>query len=285
MKKPIIVAESGADIPTNLVNQYGIYIVPMHVNMGGQTYDDSLNIQATDVIQYYQTHKDLPTTSAATPLDYDNIFKNIRQSFPDQDIVVVSNSAQTTGSFNAARIASEEFDNIYLVDTENVSIGQGAIVIEAAKFIAGKDQVTGSDVVAFVEELRQRVRFSFLPTTLEFLKAGGRVSNASYLVASFLHIFPSIDLKEGLLIAGKKYRGSFQKSYRRMIDDFFIRFNLIPASIVLVETAGLSQDDKDTITEILKSKGVPEIHWHAAGAVITSHGGPGAFGIVGIESH
>lgn len=139
------------------------------------------------------------------------------------------------------------------------------------------------EIIKYVEEIRERTRFVFLPQSLLYLKAGGRISNASYLGAMLLKIFPTINLENGYLVAGKKYRGSFKSSYKKLINDFFSRFNIDKDSILLVKVHGLSEEHIKNIGEILKEHGIDRPKWFDAGAVISCHGGPGAMGIVGIE--
>ncbi|WP_211230830.1 DegV family protein, partial [Hutsoniella sourekii] len=129
----------------------------------------------------------------------------------------------------------------------------------------------------------QKTAFSFLPQTLEYLNAGGRVSNASYLGAKLLKIYPSIEIKDGLLVAGKKYRGSFKKAALHFVEDFLKQDQLDLTSLKLVETVGLDPDTKAAIENLLKEQGIQPGEWLQAGAVITCHGGPGAFGISAIK--
>lgn len=283
MTKIILVTESGSDLPQKYRDQYGIYVVPMHVIMGDKTYDDGINVEAKDVFEYYDKQKKLPSTSGSTPEDFSQVFDEIFQKHPDSEIVYIAYSSVTTVSYNSARIAAEAYSNIHLVDSKNVSSGLASIVIAAARYIEANPLAKSQEVVDFVNQLVNRTHFHFLPQTLTYLLAGGRVSNAQYLGAKLLRLFPSIKLDNGYLIAGKKYRGSFQKAYVKMIDDFFADLNPNLDSIILTEVEGLSASDKIAIENKVKEKGVEEVEWIKTGAVIACHGGPGAFGIVGVE--
>lgn len=283
MKKIVLVTESGSDLPKHYQDQYGIYVVPMHVIMGGQTYDDRIDIEAQDIFDYYTQHKELPTTAGCTPEDFSRVFQEIFSQHPEAEIVYIAYSSVTTVSYNSARIAAEDFDCIHLVDSKQVSSGLASLVIAAADFIQSHPEANGQDVVDFVSQRRDQTHFYFLPETLVYLLAGGRVSNAQYLGAKLLRIFPSIRLEDGYLVAGKKYRGSFQKAYRKMIDDFFNNLDLLPDSILLTEVKGLSQEDKAQIEGLVKDHGIHNFQWIETGAVIACHGGQGAFGIAGVS--
>lgn len=283
MSKFVLVTESGSDLPQKYIEQYDIKIVPMHVSFGQKSFKDS-ELQAKDVFNYYDENKTLPTTSGSTPSDFVEVFKEINENYPDSEIIYIAYSSVTTVSYNSARIAAEDFENVYMVDSKNCTVGLATIVIEAAKFIENNPNATAEEVISFVEEMRERTRFVFLPQSLLYLKAGGRISNASYLGAMLLKIFPTINLENGYLVAGKRYRGNFKSAYRKTIEDFFNRFDINRNNIRLVGVHGLSDEHIKKVENILKDNGVEEFEWIDAGAVISCHGGPGAVGIVGIEN-
>src|SRR5699024_5148918 len=107
MTKFIITTESGSDLPKELIERYNIYIVPMHVTMGDQTYDDgSFDVQT--VFDYYDQNEILPKTSGTTPQDNTKVFQQIFDKYPDAHIIHIAYSAVTTVSFNAANIARSE---------------------------------------------------------------------------------------------------------------------------------------------------------------------------------
>ncbi|MGO4987013.1 DegV family protein [Gallicola sp. Sow4_E12] len=283
MSQFILVTESGADLPQKYIDRFNIKIVPMYVNFGENTFKDS-DIKAEDVFDYYEKNKILPTTSGSTPNDFTEIFRNINVTYLDAEIIYIAYSSVTTVSFNSARIAAEEFSNVHMIDSKNCTVGLGTVVIAAAEYIENNPGAEAQDIIQFVEEIRERTRFVFLPYSLLYLKAGGRISNASYIGAMLLKIYPTINLENGYLVAGSKYRGSFKKAYKNMIDKFFSRFELDRETIRLVKVHGLEKKDIIEIETILKEQGVTKTEWVDAGAVISCHGGPGAVGLAGIEN-
>lgn len=203
MTKFIITTESGSDLPKELIERYNIYIVPMHGTMGDQTYDDgSFDVQT--VFDYYNQNEILPKTSGTTPQDNTKVYQQIFDKYPDAHIIHIAYSAVTTVSFNAANIAAEEFGNIHLVDAKHVSIGLTVVVKAAAEFIEDNPEITPEEVIAFVEDIRERTHMVFLPQTLLYLKAGGRVSNLAFHGANLLKLHPTIVLENGYLVSGKK---------------------------------------------------------------------------------
>ncbi|NMB44207.1 MAG: DegV family EDD domain-containing protein, partial [Clostridiales bacterium] len=191
--------------------------------------------------------------------------------------------AVTTVSFNAANIAAQDFNNVYIVDSKFVSIGAATIVKATAQFIEDNPNTNPEEIIAFVEDIRERNHMVFLPRTLLYLKAGGRVSNLAFYGANLLKIHPSIILKNGYLVSGGKYRGSFDRCLKKMINDFFGSYNIDPDTVLIVGAPDVEENQKEMIYDLLREKGVQNTMWMYAGAVISSHGGPGAIGIAGIE--
>lgn len=282
MRKFVLVTESGGDLDQKYIDKYDIKIVPMHVNFGQETYDDS-DLKAQDVFYYYDRTKELPKTSGSTPNDFTKVFEEINENYPALEIIYIAYSSVTTVSYNSAKIAAADFPNVHMVDSKNCTVGLANVVISAAEYIEENPEATAEDVIKFVEDVRERTRFVFLPQSLLYLKAGGRISNVAYLGAMLLKIYPTIDLKDGYLVAGTKYRGSFKASYKKMIEDFFTRFDVDKKMIRLVKVHGLTEEQMAEVEGYVKEHGVENVEWFEAGAVIACHGGPGAVGLVGIE--
>ena len=282
MTKYIITTESGSDLPQEIIDKYNIYVIPMHVTMGDETYPDgSFDVQK--VFDYYERTEQLPQTSGTTPQDNTVVFQEIFDKYPDAHIIHIGYSAVTTVSFNSVNIAAEDFENIHLVDAKHVSFGLIAVVKATAEYIEENLDTTPEQIIQFVEDIRERTKMVFLPETLLYLRAGGRVSNLAFHGARLLRLQPSIVLENGYLVSGKKYRGTFQRSLRKMISDFFTQNNIIPESVVVGGSYGIKQDYKNTVFELLSELKIKPPKWVTPGAVITSHGGPNAVGIAGIE--
>lgn len=281
MTQYIITTESGSDLPKEYVDRYNVQIIPMHVTMGNDTMPDG-SFEVEKAFAYYDETGTLPKTSGTTPEDNLKKFTEIREKYPDAHIIHIGYSAVTTVSFNAAHIAAEDFENIHLVDAKNVTLGLSAIVIATAQFIDENPAATPEDIIAYVEDVRDRTRLVFLPKTLLYLKAGGRVSNLAFHGANLLKLHPTIILEDGYLVSGKKYRGSFERCINKMVTDFFNDFDIDPATVLVGGAPGVTNEQKETMFKLLADNNVSTTEWHQTGAVISSHGGPGAIGITGI---
>ena len=283
MSGTIIVAESGGDIPASIETEYGINIVPMHISIEGESFDDGNNFPVQDIFDYHKRTGKLPSTSATNPEEYRTMFQGLHKKYPDKQILHLCYSAVTTATWQNAHIASEGMDYVHHLDTKNVSGGQALIVLKVAQYLKENPLASIDELVKEAEIWIKRVKFGFFSGDLNYLRVGGRVSNAAYVGATLLSIKPLIELIDGELIGTKKYRGSMKKVSKRLISDFTKLYNLDKENLVLLYTEGLPEDLKEELEDIAKELGYRDILWIKAGGVISTHGGPEAFGMVGIE--
>ena len=279
-RKLILVAETGSDLTPELAKRWGVYLVPMHVNMGDQMLDDGA-FPVEEVCAYYERTGKAPKTSASSPEDFTRIFDEIHAAYPDKHILHLAYSAVTTCSYQNALLASEDRDYVTSFDTQHVSVGQAAVVIGVAKKLQENPDMTLEEAVAAAKEISACTHMCFIPNNLDYLRAGGRVSNAVAIAGNLLQLHPCIDIIDGKLMAQKKYRGSFQRVVPKLIEDYAEKYSLNKEFIRFIDTPGLEQEIRDLAENTARSLGFKEIEWMRTGCVITCHGGPKAFGIVG----
>lgn len=281
MKKIILVAETGSDITEELAKKYGIEIVPMHVSFGDDTMDDGA-FPVEKIVDYYKTTGKLPTTSGSTPADFEAKFDEIHEKYPEAHILYLAYSAITTCSYQSAVIASEGRDYVTAIDTKMVSIGQANIVCKMAEILNENPDMEIEEAVQTVNKLIERTKMCFLPDTLEFLRAGGRVSNMAFLGASILGLHPCIELMDGKLMATKKFRGKMKKVAIELVQEYVEKYKLDRSETLwIANTVGFSEEIKEIVKEAVAKFKFKEIKWLQAHGVITTHGGPAAFGFAG----
>lgn len=283
MKKIVLVAETGSDITPELAKKYGIEVVPMHVSFDTETLDDA-TFPSQKIVEFYRETGKLPKTSGSTPEDFTIKFDEIHKKYPEAQILYLAYSAVTTCSFQSANIAAEGRDYVTAIDTKQVSVGQANIVCKMAELLAENPEMELKDAVEMANGLIARANMCFTPDNLEFLRAGGRVSNVAYLGASILGLHPCIELLEGRLMATKKYRGKMKKVAAKLIEDYAEHYKLDrKEKLWIIYTVGLSEEVKIVIKETAVTCGFEQIEWVLAAGVITTHGGPAAFGIAGFS--
>lgn len=280
MSKILLMAESGSDITPELAAQYGISIVPMHVSFGGETRDDG-TFPVTEMFDHYKKTHEPPRTSGCTPHDFEVAYEKAAQEHPGKEILYLAYSACTTCSMQSGVIAADGREDITIMDTKSVSAGQLAVVIRVAKALQQNPDATVEELTAVAQEAVQKVRMGFIPGDLDYLRAGGRVSNAAYLGAKILNLHPLIEIQDGKLLSTKKYRGSMARVITQMAREYPDANDFGKDELYLIYGEGLDEEIKRDVENIMREKGFETFSWIKTGCVIAAHSGPGAFGIVG----
>lgn len=283
MSSIILLAETGSDITPELAKDLNVRLVPMHVSLGDVTLDDG-SFPAEDVHSYYERTGKTPTTSGSTPYDFEAVLDEIFSQEANAQVLYLAYSAVTTCSYHSCELAIEEksyASKVRLVDTRHVSVGQGAVVIATAKWLRQHPETTLEEAAAKAVETGEHTKMCFIPKNLDYLRAGGRCSNAVALVGNLLNLHPCIEIIDGRLIAGKKYRGAMAKLAPVLLREFTEKHNLKKDHIYFIQTPYLEESIRTVLDAEAKALGYETVTWMKTGCVITCHGGPGAFGIVG----
>ena len=284
--KILITAETGSDITKELAAELGIILIPMHVSLGDKTLDDG-TFPPEDVCAYYDKTGKVPTTSGSTPYDFEAVYDKLFEENPDLQILHLAYSAVTTCSYHSCELAIEGKDyakNVRIVDTKHVSVGQCAVVVAVAEWLKQHSEATLDEAVAAAVRIGEGTKMCFVPDNLDYLRAGGRCSNAVALVGNLLQLHPCIEIIDGKLIAGKKYRGKLSKVASVLLSEFAAKHQLEKDHIYFINTPYMAEDVRETLNTEADKMGFQTITWVKTGCVITCHGGPGAFGIVGVAN-
>ena len=282
MRKIIILTESGSDLPLDLAKMHNIEVVPMHIMMEGKSYSDG-SLSVTDVYDYHNRTKKIPSTSATNPDEYQSFFNRITEENPGCVIIHVGYSSKPSCTYQNSIIASEGMENVFHADSLNVTGGLAAVVLKAAELIKEHPDMLPADLVKNIESIAAKVRVGFIPGDLEYLKAGGRVSNAAYLGGTLLQLKPLIEIINGQLVSTKKYRGKISNIVEKFMNEYIDKYNMDKKLIYLIYSLGLAEETKQRMEEIAREKGFREIIWIQAGCMISCHSGPGAIGLAAIE--
>lgn len=282
MRRIILSTESGADLPIDLADKHAVQVVPMHIIMDEQDYLDG-SLPVKDIYDYYERTKKIPYTTATNPHEYHDFFSKIKADFPDCIIIHIGYTSKASSSFQNAIIAAENFEDLFLIDALNVTGGLAAIVMYAVTLLEKEPTIEPDYLIKKIESIVPKSRLAFTPGSLEFLRAGGRVSNIAYLGGALLKIKPCIELIEGKLVSTKKYRGKMSAVAEKLMQDYLNQYNIDREQLYLLYSIGLDESIKQRMNEIAKEAGFKNIKWIQAGAMISTHAGPGGFGIAGLE--
>ena len=277
MKKPYIIAvDSTADMPRDIVGKFDIRIVPLYVNLGEKSYRDGIEITNDDIEKYVKETGTLPTTSAADPATFIEFFKETSQEA--EFVIYFSISSEISCSYQNACLAASDFDNVYVVDSKSLCIGEALSVLKACELAeSGK---SAQEILDYIEAYKTKINGTFVIDKLDYLHKGGRCSAAAALGANVLQLKPTIELKNGKLEVGKKYRGKFVKVVASYIADRLENAKPTDKRIFLAFTRcdeAVAQAAKSAIEE---SGLFDEIIVVDAGSTIFCHCGPSTLGIM-----
>lgn len=198
-----IIVDSASDM-SNSESKY-LKVLPLTVSFGETQYLDGVNLSAKEFYEKLIESDTLPKTSQVPPYDFEEAIREVLDA--GDTPIVVTISSKLSGTYNSARLAASGFDEkVYLIDSENVCIGQRILVEYGIRLIeAGK---SAEEIVAALEEAKKKIRLIALLDTLEYLRKGGRVSNVAGVVGGMLSIKPVIGLLNGEIAVLGKARGS-----------------------------------------------------------------------------
>lgn len=278
-----IIADSTCDLSQDLLEKYNIKILPLHILLGEEEYEDGKNISPEEIYRWSDEHGTTPRTSAPSPESTLELYKEVYTE--GSELICFSISGQMSTSGNVMQLVAEEMgiaDKVTVIDSENLSTGIGHLVLEAAIMAAeGKGR---DEIVKRIEALRPLVRASFVVDTLVYLHRGGRCSGLAAMLGTTLHLHPMIVVENGKMHSAKKYRGSLEKALMAYAKDLEPAMRKAKRDRVFITHSGCEPEMVEMVREFLEGLGLfQEIVETRAGGVISSHCGPGTLGILFIE--
>lgn len=272
-----ILSDSTCDLTPALLQKYDITLTPLTVVKDGKSFRDGVDITPADIFAHVDGGGALCSTSAVSEYEYATFFSRYA---PDYDAVVqITIGSGFSACYQNACLAAQGFDNVFVVDSENLSSGQGLLVMEAVRLAeAGQ---AGEDIARALRELATKVEASFLVERLDYLYKGGRCSAVAALGANLLGLKPCIEVSGGKMGVCKKYRGSFESAVRQYVRERLegredirpaLAFVTHPAAPESVVRAAL-----DTAAQYGSFDQVIETH---AGCTVSCHCGPHTLGIL-----
>ena len=279
-----IIADSTCDLSQELLEKYGVAILPLHILLGEDEYEDGRDIRPEEIFRWSDEHGTTPRTSAPSMESAAGLLQEVGKD--GEEIVCFSISGQMSTSNNVMKLAAEEAglaERVTVIDSENLSTGIGLLVVEAALMAqAGR---SAKEIADRMEALKPMVRASFVVDTLVYLHRGGRCSGLAAMLGSTLRLHPQIVVENGKMRSNKKYRGSLDKvlmAYARDLEPVMRRAR---RDRVFITHSGCTPEIVETVRAYLQQLGIfEEILETRAGGVISSHCGPGTLGILFIEN-
>ena len=250
--------------------------------LGDKTFRDGIDITPDDIYEHQRKYGELPKTAATNVGDCADFFRPLVEE--GYSVVHFTISSEMSSTFNNACIAADEFDNVYIVDTRNLSTGGGLLLLAACDMV--KEGKSAKDIAAQSRDLAGKVDASFVIDSLEYLYKGGRCSALSMLGANLLKLKPCIEVKNGAMGVGKKYRGKYAEVLKQYAEDRLAdREDIVPTR-VFVTHAGCQPEVVKSIVDLVKSKGIfNEVFETRAGCTVSSHCGANTLGVLFIHKN
>ena len=253
-----------------------VTVVPLTVSFGETDYIDGVTIDKQTFYQKLVSEKVLPKTSQATPDAFIKVFRQIRDK--GEEAVVITVSSRLSGTYQSACIAAEDFPNIRVVDSLNVSIASGILAEYALR--CAEEGMGLDELAQHLSEKRGEIGLVAMVDTLEYLRRGGRISGAAALAGGVLNIKPVVTTRNGELTVLGKARGS-KKANNLLVEE--IRRDGVDFSMPLqLDYTGLSDEMLRRYIEDSRSlwKGrVSVLDCVRLSSVIGTHAGPGAVAV------
>ena len=274
-----ITADTVCDLSEELKQRYGISTVPLYVTRGDETLRDGIEITQNEVFLHYRTTGKLCTTSAVNVEDFYQFF---RQQLEDADeLIMITISSEFSSCYQNACIAAEDVGNVYVVDSRNLSTGEGLVAVAAAKL--AEEGLSAAEIVTKLRmEVIPKVDASFFVANVEYLHKGGRCSSIAALGANLLKLKPCIDVVDGKMKVTKKYRGNLEKCVKEYVKDRLTDIAVDDDLIFVTHTAGLTTASL-AADEIKQHKKLKEVAITDAGCTVACHCGEDTLGILFIR--
>ena len=278
-----IISDSTCDLTKDLLEEYDISILPLHVILGEKDLLDGVTITPDEIYEWADANKTTPKTSAPSIEDAIELIKPYADN--GDDIIYFSISKEMSTSINVINLAADELeatDRIHVIDSANLSTGVGHLVLEAATM--AREGMNAKDIVSKIEELKPLVRASFVVDTLTYLHRGGRCSSVAALAGGVLKLHPKIVVEDGKMSATKKYRGKMDSVILSYAKDMENDLKNAKTDHVFITHSGCDETIIQSVYSYLKELNTfKEIIITRAGSVISSHCGYGTLGVLFIS--
>ena len=250
----------------------------MTVTLGEKSGKDGIDITPDDIYNYVEETGKLSKTGAVNSDEYEKVFRKWKDL--GYDVIQFCIGSLFSSSYQSACIAAQEMEGVYVVDTANLSSGQGLTVVKAAEL--AQQGASAKEIVAACEDMLDRVEASFVVNNIEYLHKGGRCSSLTALGSNIFHIKPCIEVIKGKMLAAKKFRVRIARVIKNYVEDrLHDRTDIEPDRIFITHTR-CDSEIIETVKALIRQfqPGIREILDNTGGATVTTHCGPETLGVL-----
>lgn len=272
-----ILSDSTCDLSQELLEKYNITMIPLTVVKDGQSFTDGVNITPDDIFSHVAAGGSLCSTAAINVGEYENWFSKYSSDY--DGVIHVNISSEFSSCHQNACLAAENFENVRVIDSRNLSTGQGLVVLQACKLAE-----TCTDLDQLQQQLQEftsKVEASFLLDRLEYMVKGGRCTAVVALGANLLNLKPCIEVKDGKMSVVKKYRGNYAKCLASYVKDRLHGREDLQRDTLFVTCTTVSDEALQAVKEAVDAYAdFNEVFWTNAGCTVSCHCGPGTLGVL-----
>lgn len=272
-----ITADSTCDLSASLLEKYNISLMPLTVIKNNQAFADGISITPAEIFAHVAAGGDLCSTTAGSVGDYIDIFEKYADSY--DAVIHISLGSGFSSSYQNACLAANDFKNVIVIDSQNLSTGQGLVVLKACE-LADSDAPV-EQIKNILEDFATRVEASFLLDQLGYMVKGGRCSSVAALGANLLGLKPCIEVKGGKMGVVKKYRGNYAKCLSTYIKERLSDRDDLERNTLFVTYTPVTDECMQSVkTAVDAYADFENIYWTDAGCTVSCHCGPGTLGVL-----
>ena len=272
-----ILSDSTCDLSQELIEKHNITLVPLTVIKDDIQYKDGIDITPADIFAHVAAGGSLCSTTAMNVGEYEERFAKYSTEY--DGVLHINIGSGFSSSYQNACIAAENFDNVRVVDSQNLSTGQGLVVLKACELAEECESL--DDLYEKVSAFTERVEASFLLDQLTYMVKGGRCSSVAALGANLLNLKPCIEVKNGKLSVVKKYRGNYAKCLASYVKERLDARDDLDKETLFVTRTPVNDACIDAVKEAVDAYAdFKNIYWTEAGCTVSCHCGPGTLGVL-----
>lgn len=272
-----ILSDSTCDLSQELLEKNNITVVPLTVIKNGEAFADGRTITPAEIFAHVANGGDLCSTTATNTGEYIEIFEKYSAEY--DGVIHINIGSNFSCCYQNACLAAEEFENIRIVDSQNLSTGQGLVVLKACEL--AKTCQSLDELQQQLQEYTEKIEASFLLDQLNYMVKGGRCSSVAALGANLLNLKPCIEVKNGKMGVVKKYRGNYAKSLASYIKDRIAERDDIDKDTLFVTHTQVTDECEEAVKQAVDTYAdFNNIYWTEAGCTVSCHCGPGTLGVL-----
>ncbi len=269
-------ADSTCDLSPVLLERFNIAITPLSITVGDKVFKDAVDIRPEDIFRFVGEGKTC-VTGAVNVYEYQQHFQRLTAN--GHQVIHICLGSGFSSCYNHAVLAARDFPGVEVVDSKNLSTGSGHLVYEAALMAADGTELP--EIKRKLDELGSKIDASFIIDQLDYLAKGGRCSAITAQGAKILRLKPCIEVRDGAMIVGRKYRGVFEKALRLYVLDRLHDPSVLEPSRLFITGAGCDPEVVTMVRSLVEEHAqFKEIIVTEAGCTISNHCGPNTLGIL-----